>query len=127
MRVPRFMRRVNRLVTNPIIHHVGRKSGRRYRTPVLAFPSRNGFVIPMPYGKDVEWARNILAAKECELIQTGRRSRLGNPRIVGFKAAESHLPVLARGALRTANLPGYLLLTRESDRSRATKGRRSRS
>jgi len=139
MQVPRLMRRVNRAVTNPVmgtfawlvpplavIHHVGRKSGRTYQSPVLAFPSRTGFVIPMPYGRDVEWARNVVAASECELVQLGRRSRLHNPRIVGFKAAESHLPAIARGALRAANLPGYLLLAREIDRSRTT-GTSSRS
>jgi deazaflavin-dependent oxidoreductase (nitroreductase family) len=138
MHLPRFMRRVNRVLTNPlmgtfawlapplaVIHHVGRKSGRHYHTPVVAFPNRTGFVIPMPYGRDVEWARNIVAASECELVQMGRRSRLHNPRIVGFKAAEAQLPAVARGALRAANLPGYLLLARESGRSSPT-GTRSR-
>src|SRR5208337_1707496 len=139
MHLPRFMRRVNRVVTNPVmgtfawlvpplavVHHVGRKSGRHYQSPVLAFPSRTACVIPMTYGRDVEWARNIIAASECELVQMGRRSRLHNPRIVGFKAAEPHLPGIARGAFRAANLPGYFLLARESDRSRTT-GTRSRS
>jgi deazaflavin-dependent oxidoreductase (nitroreductase family) len=138
MRLPRFMRRVNRVFTNPVmgtfawlapplavVHHVGRKSGRHYRTPVVAFSGRTEFVIPMPYGRDVEWARNVVAASECALVQMGRRLRLYNPRIVGFRAAEPHLPAIARGALRAANLPGYILLARESGRSRPT-GTRSR-
>ena len=117
------MRRVNRLLTNPVmgtfawlapplavVHHVGRKSGRHYHTPVLAFRSRTGFVIPLPYGRDVEWARNVIAASECELVQMGRRSQLYDPRVVGFKAAEPHLPAIARATLRAANLPGYVLL-----------------
>src|SRR5262249_25971284 len=62
MHLPRFMRRVNRTFTNPvlgtiawalpplaIVGHVGRKSGRRYRNPVVAFPTATGFVIPMTY------------------------------------------------------------------------------
>jgi deazaflavin-dependent oxidoreductase (nitroreductase family) len=133
------MRRVNRAITNPVmgtfawlapplavVHHVGRKSGKPYHTPVLAFPSRTGFVIPMPYGRDVEWARNVLAASECGLVQMGRRSRLHHPRIVGFKVAEPHLPLMARAALRVANLPGYVLLSRESERSRPTRMRSKR-
>ncbi len=123
MRFPRFMRRVNRVLTNPVmgtfawlapplavIHHVGRKSGKHYHTPVVAFRSPMGFVIPLPYGRDVEWARNVMAASECGLVQMGRRSRLYEPRVVGFKAAEPHLPAMARAALRAANLPGYVLL-----------------
>ena len=138
MRLPRFMRRVNRVLTNPVmgtfawlapplavIHHVGRKTGKAHRTPVVAFPSRSGFVIPMPYGRDVEWARNVIAASGCELVQMGRRSPLGSPHIVGFKAAAPHLPAVARIPLRAANLPGYLLLTREKEHSRPS-GSRSR-
>ena len=96
MHIPHFMRRVNRLFTNPVmgtfawlvpplavVHHVGRKSGRRYRSPVVAFRADTGFVIPMTYGRDVDWARNIIGAKGCELERSGRRVTLRNPRIVG--------------------------------------------
>ena len=50
MHFPHFMRRVNRVFTNPllktvawlvpplaVVGHVGRKSGRAYRSPVVAF------------------------------------------------------------------------------------------
>ena len=123
MNFPRFMRRVNRLVTNPVlgtiawlvpplavVHHVGRVSGRRYRTPVAAFHSAAGFVIPMTYGRDVDWARNIVRASGCELERMGRRVRLRNPRIVGFKGASSRLPSTMRSFFRAARLPGYVLL-----------------
>jgi deazaflavin-dependent oxidoreductase (nitroreductase family) len=125
MHIPRFMRRVNRVFTNPllgtiawvlpplaIVHHVGRKSGRAYRTPVVAFQSRTGAVIPMTYGRDVDWARNIVAAKRCELVQLGRRVRLGNPRVVGFDRAKARLPAVARAFFKAADFPGYVLLDR---------------
>ena len=139
MHLPRFLRRVNRVFTNPllgtfawlapplaVIHHVGRKSGTRYRTPVVAFPTRTGFVIPMTYGRDVDWARNVIAASGCRLVQMGRGSQLCNPRIVGFNAAAPQLPTFARAALRAVNLPGYFLLAREGDRSRPTGKRAQR-
>ncbi|HSQ02540.1 MAG TPA: nitroreductase family deazaflavin-dependent oxidoreductase [Burkholderiales bacterium] len=123
MHIPRFMRQVNRVITNPLmgivagvlpplamVHHIGRKSGRAYRTPVVAFRSTAGFVIPMTYGRDVDWARNIVSAHGCKLEQMGRHFTLHNPRVVGFKTAESHLPGFVRGPLRTANFPGYVLL-----------------
>ena len=123
MHIPRFMRRVNRAFTNPVlgtvawlvpplavVHHVGRKSGRPYRTPVVAIRSRDGFVIPMTYGRDVDWARNMLHAGGCELERLGRRVRLRNPRIVDLRSAEAHLPPIARPFFRAANFPGFVLL-----------------
>jgi deazaflavin-dependent oxidoreductase (nitroreductase family) len=123
MHIPYFMRRVNRVFTNPVlgtiawlvppmavVHHVGRKSGRAYRSPVVAFRNRNGVVIPMTYGRDVDWARNIVAAKGCELAQAGRRFKLRNPRIVGFDRAQQRLPAALRAFFRVADFPGYVLL-----------------
>jgi deazaflavin-dependent oxidoreductase (nitroreductase family) len=123
MHFPRFMRHVNRVFTNPlmgtfawvvpplaVLHHAGRKSGRHYRSPVVAFRTTKGFVIPMTYGRDVDWARNIKAARGCELQRAGRRFTLRNPRIVGGEAAYPHLPAAVRPALRAANFPGYVLL-----------------
>ncbi len=140
MHIPRFMRRVNRVFTNPlmgtfawlvpplaVVHHVGRKSGRRYTTPVVAFRRAAGFVIPMTYGRDVDWARNILKAHGCEIVQLGRRSRLRNPRVVDFKAAAPHLPAVARPALQAADFPGYVLLDIEPETSRRAQQPSSRS
>jgi len=123
MHFPRFVRRVNRVFTNPImgtfawvlpplavVHHVGRKSGRRYRTPVVAFRGSTGFVIPMTYGRDVDWARNLVRARGGELQQMGRSFKLGDPRVVDFEAAEPELPSIVRRILRAANFPGYVLL-----------------
>ena len=123
MHIPRFMRHVNRVFTNPllgtiawivpplaVVHHVGRKTGRKYRSPVVAFRSRLGIVIPMTYGRDVDWARNIVRARRCDLDQSGRRVALKNPRIVDFDRARSRLPAPLRPFFRAASFPGYVLL-----------------
>lgn len=117
------MRHVNRVFTNhvfgtfawllpplAVIHHVGRRSGRRYRTPVVAFHAGPGFVVPMTYGRDVDWARNIVRAKGCDLERMGRRTTVRNPRILTFDAAEPRLPAFTRPIFRAAALPGYVLL-----------------
>src|SRR5262249_37134595 len=109
MHLPRFLRRVNRVFTNPllgtfawivppfaIVHHVGRKSGHRYRSPVVAFPTAKGFIIPMTYGRDVDWARNLAAAHGGELERAGRRIRVHDPRVVGGDVAYRDLPVVMR-------------------------------
>ena len=123
MHLPRFLRRVNRVFTNPllgtvawlvpplaIVHHVGRKTGRSYRSPVVAIPSGGGYVIPMTYGRDVDWARNIVHAGGCELEQLGRRHKLRKPRIVGLRTAEPKLPAVLRPFFRATNFPGFVLL-----------------
>lgn len=126
MQAPRIMRRVNRLLTNPlmrtvagvvpplaIIHHAGRKSHRAYRTPVLAFPTEAGYVAPLPYGTDTDWCLNVLEAGHCTLERFGREARLSNPRIVDSDSGVSLLPAPMRPGLRLANLPGYLILDRD--------------
>src|SRR3989442_10765423 len=50
-----------------ILRHVGRKSGRVYRTPVNVFRTSEGFLIALTYGRDSEWVRNVVAAGECKL------------------------------------------------------------
>ena len=136
MHLPHFLRRVNRVFTNPllgtvawlvpplaVVHHVGRKSGRRYRTPVVAFRTTTGFVIPMTYGRDVDWARNLVKARGGELVQLGRRFTVHNPRVVSGSVAYPHLPAGVRSALRSANFPGYVLSEVEPLRRRQRQPR----
>ena len=130
---PHFMRHVNRVFTNrvmgtfawlvpplAVVHHVGRKSGRTYRSPVVAIGSAigTGWVIPMTYGRDVDWARNLLAADGGELERLGRRVRLAHPRIVGLDEAAPHLPAVVRGFFRVADFPGFVLADVAQDRIR---------
>jgi deazaflavin-dependent oxidoreductase (nitroreductase family) len=130
MHIPHFMRQVNRVFTNPImgplarvmpplavLHHVGRTSGRNYRTPVVAFRSGERFVIPMTYGRDVDWARNIVRARGCQMEQMGRSFSASNPRVVDFETAGPELPDVLREAFRLADLPGYLLLDLKPERT----------
>jgi deazaflavin-dependent oxidoreductase (nitroreductase family) len=136
MHLPYFMRGVNRVFTNPllgtvawllpplaIVHHKGRNSGRAYRTPVVAFRTGTGFVVPMTYGRDVDWARNLIKARGGEVVRLGQRDLVRNPRIVGGAAAYRYLPAGVRAALRAASLPGYMLLDLDRPRGRSRSPR----
>ena len=125
MQVPRFMRRVNRAFTNQLvgpvagflpplalIHHAGRKSGSRYRTPVLAFPVEGGVLTPLPYGTDTDWVLNLLAAGGGKLEASGRQTPVENPRVVDAEEAVALVPALLQPVLRLLSLPGFLLLDR---------------
>ena len=65
-----------------MITHVGRKSGRVYRTPVNVFRASSGFLIALTYGRESEWVKNVLAAGGCQLETRGARYQLSAPTIV---------------------------------------------
>src|ERR1039458_9113236 len=65
-----------------IVIHVGRKSGRVYRTPVNVFQVPEGFLIALTYGRDSEWVRNVVAAVGCQLQTRRALYQLSAPTIV---------------------------------------------
>jgi deazaflavin-dependent oxidoreductase (nitroreductase family) len=54
-----------------LIRHVGRKTGRRYATPLLLAKVPEGFVAELTYGEDVAWYQNVMAAGTAELLVGG--------------------------------------------------------
>lgn len=94
MPAPRSIARFNRRFTNQlflrvagylpgfaIVSHVGRKSGRAYRTPVNAFRADGGYIIALTYGSESDWVKNVLAAGSCDLKTRRRWVHLSDPRI----------------------------------------------
>jgi deazaflavin-dependent oxidoreductase (nitroreductase family) len=45
-----------------VVHHTGRRSGKAYATPVAVYPATGVFYIGLPWGRDVDWVRNLRAA-----------------------------------------------------------------
>jgi deazaflavin-dependent oxidoreductase (nitroreductase family) len=93
-RVPRVVARFNKRVTNPlqmnwapylppwaVIEHVGRRSGRSYRTPVIAAIDGNTVYVAVLYGEESDWVQNILRAGGGEVRRGGRRYRLERPQL----------------------------------------------
>lgn len=64
------------------VTHVGRKSGKTYKTPVAAFVAGNTVAISLAYGADVDWALNLAAAGSGELTRLGKTKPLTNVRII---------------------------------------------
>jgi len=84
-----------------VVRHTGRRSGTAYATPVVADAIRGGFLVPLPYGRDVDWLRNVLAAGQATLVVHGHSYPVTRPR--GVPAAEA-LPLLTGGAARRRRL-----------------------
>ena len=75
-----------------VIRHTGRRSGRHYATPVVADLVDDGFIIPLPYGTNVDWLRNVRASGEAVVTNKGRDYDVVEPRILDAKTASSQLP-----------------------------------
>ena len=74
----------NRLPGFGIVTHVGRKSGRLYRTPVNVFREPDRFLIALTYGRESEWVRNVLSAGGCQLETRRVLYQLSAPTVVQF-------------------------------------------
>jgi deazaflavin-dependent oxidoreductase (nitroreductase family) len=111
--VLRTVRRFNRAIVNPralktagtpgayasVIHHVGRTTGRAYRTPVAAEPTGDGFVIALPYGTTANWVKNVLASGSATIVDEGASYRVDHPEIVPLAGVLDHFPVKDRKGL----------------------------
>lgn len=63
------------------LEHVGRKSGTVRQTPVWAFVTSDHVLIGLPFGRDVDWVRNVRASGHCRMQARGRVYELDEPRI----------------------------------------------
>ncbi|WP_194818228.1 nitroreductase/quinone reductase family protein [Nocardia sp. XZ_19_385] len=90
----RLLARVNRRATNPLFRalaarvpgyanvvHYGRRTGRRFRTPIGTTWRDGELLVALNYGTGSDWVRNVLAAGGFELEHRGRVLRLTEPRI----------------------------------------------
>jgi deazaflavin-dependent oxidoreductase (nitroreductase family) len=91
----RFLRPFTTRVINPItrlfagrmpgfaiLTHVGRTSGKTYRTPINVFRRGDHYLFALTYGSDVHWVKNIMAAGGCWMRVRGRDVRLVEPELI---------------------------------------------
>src|SRR5579864_5255644 len=92
-----------------ILTHVGRKSGKVYRTPVNVFRSSTGFIIALTYSSNSEWVKNVLAAGGCELKTRGKTYQLSAPKVVR-DPTRRQFPIPVRLVLRLVGADEYMEL-----------------
>jgi deazaflavin-dependent oxidoreductase (nitroreductase family) len=135
MQLPRGLARFNKVVTNRIqgtyawllppyavVIHRGRRSGRPYRTPVLAFTRGDRLAIPVLYGEDSDWVRNLVSAGRGEVVRGGRRHGLLAPRLVDAAEARRLVPFGGRVARFSGQAVVAKLGPRLPMRQSATRG-----
>jgi deazaflavin-dependent oxidoreductase (nitroreductase family) len=107
MKLSRGAARFNKRVTNriqglyawlippwAIMVHRGRRSGRLYRTPMLAFRRNRTLVVALVYGEESDWLRNVRDVGG-HVIRAGRTFVVGPPEITETNAAGSRLARLS--------------------------------
>jgi deazaflavin-dependent oxidoreductase (nitroreductase family) len=65
-----------------VMTHIGRRSGREYRTPINVFRRGDAYLFFLTYGADVDWLKNVLAAGSCSLRTRGRDVALVDPELI---------------------------------------------
>jgi deazaflavin-dependent oxidoreductase (nitroreductase family) len=63
-----------------VLTHIGRRSGRTYQTPLGAHTFGDGVILPLAYGSQTDWYRNVMAAEECTLTGKDAPTPWSGPR-----------------------------------------------
>lgn len=91
MSLPRWLARINKRVFNPreirrgvrpVLIHVGRSSGKTYRTPLDAYALPDGYLFIPLYGPRTDWLKNVLVAGAGRLLMGGEAIELESPQMV---------------------------------------------
>ena len=89
-----------------VIEHTGRRSGKHYATPVVAERTADGFIVGLPYGTQVDWLRNAVAAGRATIRHGGQTYDVVGPQVIDAASATPLLSAKYRrrfGWLRIAN------------------------
>lgn len=91
-----------------VIYHVGRRSRKPYRTPILVEPLGRAFVVALTYGPETDWYRNALAAGEYSILWHRKKYRMQGVEIVDAETALPAFPGPARLILRTVGIQHFV-------------------
>jgi deazaflavin-dependent oxidoreductase (nitroreductase family) len=98
------------------IRHVGRRSGRPYVTPAGARLTGDTFVIPLTFGNQSDWSRNVRAAGGCTIRLEGTEYRAVQPELADRDQAAPVIRAafgpVERATFRMLGIRQYLLLRR---------------
>ncbi|CAN5863619.1 nitroreductase family deazaflavin-dependent oxidoreductase [soil metagenome] len=127
MQLPQWLARSNRYTTNRlaalfagwmpmmgILEHVGRRSGKTYRTPLTVFSTADGVAILLTYGPDRDWLKNITATGCGRMKRHGKTVTLRDPHIVSADEAGQQIGGIWQRFFAISPFEKAVLLTRAS-------------
>ncbi len=99
-----------------ILEHVGRKSGKAYRTPLTVFNAevdgKPGVAILLTYGPDRDWLKNLNAAGGGKMRRHGKTFGVANPQTVSKEQAATHVGGAAHRVFGRLPFEQAVLLTK---------------
>ncbi len=102
-----------------VVRHTGRRSGKRYDTPVALVATPDGFVIPLPYGEKTDWCRNVRAANGAAVMWGRREYAVRDPEIIDRPAAAPAFNPVLRSLLPVLGISRFLRVRRADSAERA--------
>lgn len=106
------------------MRHRGRRSGRSYATPVAIAHAGDHFFIPMPFGSEADWPRNVLTAGGCVIRWKGADHEVIDPEVIDIAAGRHAFNPIEGVFLRSLGIRSILRL-REAPRSVLSSSRQS--
>ena len=98
-----------------LLTHVGRRSGRVYQTSLGTNPYGDGFLLPLGYGPQTDWYRNLMAAGSGTLAWRGRTYQLERPELISGPEAMLVWPLASRIMLRLTGIHDFIWLHQSQD------------
>lgn len=115
--VPALVKPYNRLVRAfagrriyALLCHRGRRSGKRFETPVMAWSTEGGLLVPLSWGTESDWYRNLMAAQDCEIQLRGQWFRCGGPALLPRDEARSYFSPATRTLASLFPVKQFVLL-----------------
>lgn len=87
-----------------VILHVGRVSGKHWRTPVVGFKRDSKLYVNLIYGSDSQWVQNLLAAGEGDVLRRGKKLHMTDIKVARRGDFDGKLPLGARVLSRSTGL-----------------------
>jgi deazaflavin-dependent oxidoreductase (nitroreductase family) len=91
-----------------IVRHVGRRSGKKYETPIIVQPAGDGFVIELTYGPSVDWYKNVLAAGGSTVVWHGRDYVIDKIETLDTETGRAAFPLGMQFIMRVAGLKHFV-------------------
>ncbi|MGX9789121.1 nitroreductase family deazaflavin-dependent oxidoreductase [Mycobacterium sp. MMS18-G62] len=128
MPIPKWVARTNKYGINQVtrliapwaptfalVEHRGRKSGRTYSSPVMAFREGDELVFALTYGPDTDWVRNVIAAGGGGVRTHGGHYRMSAPRLYRDENASDMPPPVRFALRRILHVPEFLSVHLDDD------------
>ena len=128
MPMPRAVTRLNKKYVNKVLvhlaghgwfvelEHVGRRSGRTYRVPIMAFDRGDVVTIALTYGSGVDWLANLRASGGGRMHARDELLLLGAPASLPDAEGHARMPQPPRAMLPVLGCHEYVeipVLSRE--------------